>query len=96
MEDSFALLEDKVTKAADLVRRLRKENRALGEDVARAKAGMQEAEKKITALQREKATSAEQGQDTEGLRRELDALQRERTEVRSRIGRLVELLEGLD
>ncbi len=97
MEDSFVLLEEKVVKAADLVKRLRKENRTLGEDLSRAKAGMQEAEKKVSALEREKeASSSEHGDGTEGLRRELDALKRERGEVRNRIAKLVELLEGLD
>jgi predicted RNase H-like nuclease (RuvC/YqgF family) len=96
MEDSFALLEEKVHKAADVVKRLRKENHSLGEEMARAKAAMQEAEKKIATLQKEKAASPEQTQVTEALRRELDELTRERTEVRNRIAKLVEVLEGLD
>jgi predicted RNase H-like nuclease (RuvC/YqgF family) len=96
MEDSFALLEEKVVKAADLVKRLRRENSSLGEELQRAKGAAQEAEKKITALQREKAAAAESGASSEGLRQEIDTLRQERTEVRNRIAKLVELLEGLD
>ncbi len=96
MEDSFVLLEEKVVKAADLVKRLRKENRALGEEVSRAKAATQEAERRLAALEREKASSAAQGQAAEPLQREIEALKRERGEVRNRIAKLVELLEGLD
>jgi hypothetical protein len=96
MEDSFALLEEKVHKAADLVKRLRKENKTLGEEAARAKSALQDAEKKLTALQKEKAHAAEQTGAADKLREQLDGLQRERTEVRNRIAKLVDLLEGLD
>ena len=96
MEDSFALLEEKVVKAADLVKKLRKENRTLGEEASRAKAAMQEAEKKIAALQKEIAASSEHGEKVDGLEKQLDDLTRERGEVRNRIAKLVELLEGLD
>jgi len=96
MEDSFALLEEKVGKAADLVKRLRKENRSMGEEMARMKSGMQEAEKKIAALQKQTEGAAQSGQAMDGLRKELDALKSERTEVKNRIGKLVELLEGLE
>lgn len=96
MDDGFALLEEKVHKAADLVTRLRKENKALGEEAQKAKASLQDAEKKIGALQKEKAASSEQAQASEALKREVEQLTRERTEVRNRIGKLVELLEGLD
>jgi hypothetical protein len=96
MEDSFALLEEKVHKAADLVKRLRKENKTLGEEAARSKAALQDAEKKLTALQKEKAQAADQSGAADKLREQLDGLQRERTEVRNRIAKLVDLLEGLD
>jgi len=96
MDDSFALLEEKVHKAADLVTRLRKENRALGEEAARAKASLQEAEKRIASAQKEKAASSEQAQVVEGLKKDVERMTRERAEVRNRIAKLVELLEGLD
>jgi len=96
MDDGFALLEEKVHKAADLVTRLRKENRNLTEETQKAKAALQEAEKKIGALQKEKAASAEGAQASDALKKEVEQLSRERTEVRNRIAKLVELLEALD
>jgi chromosome segregation ATPase len=96
MEDSFALLEEKVGKAADLVKRLRKENKALSEESEKARAALQDAEKKLAALQKEKARAEGDGEATEKLRGEVVQLQKERTEVRNRIAKLVELLETLD
>jgi predicted RNase H-like nuclease (RuvC/YqgF family) len=96
MDDGFALLEEKVHKAADLVTRLRKENKLLGEAADKTKVALQEAEKKLAALQKEKAGAAEQSQQAEALKKEVEQLTRERTEVKNRIGKLVELLEGLD
>jgi len=96
MEDSFALLEEKVHKAADLVKRLRKENKSLGEEAARVKNALQDAEKKLAALQKEKAQSSESVEAVETLRSEVGQLQKERTEVRNRIAKLVDLLESLD
>jgi predicted RNase H-like nuclease (RuvC/YqgF family) len=96
MEDSFALLEEKVQKAADLVKRLRKENKTLGDEAARSKSALQDAEKKLAALQKEKAQSSESAEAVEKMRSELGQLQKERTEVRNRIAKLVDLLETLD
>lgn len=96
MEDSFALLEEKVLKAADLVKRLRKENKTLGEVADKTKNALQEAEKKLATLQKEKAQSSESAEAVEKMRGELGQLQKERTEVRNRIAKLVDLLETLD
>ena len=96
MEDSFALLEEKVGKAAELVKRLRKENKSLAEESSRAKSALQDAEKRLASLQKEKAQSDGSAEATEKLRGELNQLQKERTEVRNRIAKLVELLETLD
>ena len=51
---------------------------------------------KIAALQKEIAASSEHGQKADGLKKQLDELTKERGEVRNRIAKLVELLEGLD
>jgi chromosome segregation ATPase len=91
MEKSFDLLEERVRKAADLVVSLRKENKAIGEDLGRARSRLQEAEKRLEALEKRDA-----GQDTEALEKDLHALRKEREEVRTRIGKLVEILETLD
>jgi predicted RNase H-like nuclease (RuvC/YqgF family) len=96
MDDGFALLEEKVHKAADLVNRLRKENKLLGEAADKTKNALQEAEKKLAALQKERAASSEHAHVAEALKKEVEQLTRERTEVKNRIGKLVELLEGLD
>jgi chromosome segregation ATPase len=89
MENSFDLLEEKVRKAADLVRRLRKENKGLEEDIGKARGRLDVAEKSLHALQRERGSSEDQA-------KELEARGRERDEVKSRIARIVEVLEGLD
>jgi predicted RNase H-like nuclease (RuvC/YqgF family) len=96
MDDGFALLEEKVRKAADLVTRLRKENKLLGEVADKAKVALQESEKKVGSLQKDRAASSEQSQVAAALKKEVEQLNRERAEVKNRIGKLVELLEGLD
>jgi chromosome segregation ATPase len=92
MEDGFELLEEKVKKAAELVRRLRKENKDLEGDLAKIKPRLQEAEKKLQDLEKLKGAPAQ----LESLNHEVKTLQKEREEVRVRIAKLVEVLDGLD
>jgi septal ring factor EnvC (AmiA/AmiB activator) len=92
MEKGFDLLEEKVRKAADLVRHLRKENGGLRERVEAAEAQVREAAKRLQALERQ-APTAEVG---DGQEKELKALRQQRDEVRRRIARLLEVLEGFD
>ena len=97
MDDSFELLEEKVRRAADLVRKLRRENRTLEDETSKAKARLQEAEKRLSSV--EKQLTAPSGPDPEvvkALEADLKSLRAEREEVRKRIGRLVEILDGLD
>jgi len=96
MENSFDLLEDRVRKAADLVKRLRKENRSLEESVGSARGRLQEAEKRLAALEKDRGPAAKEGPEREGLEREVKALRQQRDEVRQRIAKLVEVLESLD
>jgi chromosome segregation ATPase len=96
MENSFDLLEEKVRKAADLVRRLRKENKALDEDLTKVRGRLEAAEKSLQALERQKGAAEDHGKELEVKDQELKALRRERDEVKSRIARIVEVLEGLD
>lgn len=96
MENSFDLLEEKVRKAADLVRRLRKENKALDEEVTKARGRLEAAEKSLQAIERQKGASEDQQKELEAKDQELKALRRERDEVKSRIARIVEVLETLD
>ncbi|MBI3932445.1 MAG: hypothetical protein HY317_03455 [Acidobacteria bacterium] len=93
MENSFDVLEEKVRKAADLVKRLRKENHALDEDLVKARARLAEAEKRLSAIEGERSGGA---RDADALKGEVKTLRHEREEIRTRIARLVEVLEGLD
>jgi len=96
MENSFDLLEEKVRRTADLVKSLRKENKALEDDLGRARVRLEEAEKGLRVLERERgARTAEAGQ-ADALGKEIKVLRQEREDVRNRIAKLVEILEGLD
>lgn len=96
MEDGFILLEDKVRKAADLVKRLKKANKELEDELGKLRPRAQEAEKKVEVLEKQRSSAAEEGRRLEALGQELRALKAEREEVRQRVARLVEVLEGLD
>jgi predicted nucleic acid-binding Zn-ribbon protein len=96
MENNFDLLEEKVRKAAELVRKLRKENAAFEEQLGDGRKRLQEAEKKLQALEKDSGASASLTKDLEVLNREVKTLRQERDEVRSRIAKLVEVLETLD
>lgn len=96
MQDGFTLLEEKVRKAADLVKRLRKENRSLDEDLAKARGGLQETEKRLHALERAGAGSGERERESQALRAELERLREEREEVRGRIALLIEALDEVE
>jgi chromosome segregation ATPase len=96
MENGFDLLEEKVRRTVDLVKRLRKENKALDEDLARARARLDQAQKALESLERERGAQSAQSGHLESLGKELKVLRQEREEVRGRIAKLVEALNGLD
>jgi len=96
MENSFDLLEEKVRRTVDLVKRLRKENKALDEDLSRARARLDQAEKALQSLERARGEESAQSGQLEGLGKEIKVLRQEREDVRGRIAKLVEVLEGLD
>ena len=96
MDDSFKLLEEKVKKAAELVRRLREENRGLTEEIGKVRPRLQELEKSIQSLEKHKSASADESRKLDALAGEVQRLREERTEVRERIARLVEVLDGLE
>ena len=95
MEEGFELLEEKVRKAAELVKRLRKANHDLEQERERLGSRLKEAEKRLDALEKGRGSS-EEGRRREAVDEELAALRREREEIRRRIGRLVEVLDGLE
>ena len=96
MDDPFGLLEEKVRKAAELVRRLRQENQDLQQEQGRMSSRLQEAERSVQALEKGRVAGAEEIRKAEGLGREVKALRAERDEVRQRIARLLEVLEGVE
>src|SRR5262245_22337330 len=96
MQDGFELLEEKVKKAADLVKRLRRDNKALEDDLTKAKWRLQEAEKRPEAVEKDLEQRGGQAGADEALVEELAALKQEREEVRRRIAKLVGVLDGLE
>jgi FtsZ-binding cell division protein ZapB len=95
MEEGFEMLEEKVRKAADLVKRLRKANHDLEEERTRLGSRVREAEKRLDQLEKQKG-AADGGPRRDALAEEVAALRHEREEIRRRIGRLVEVLDGLE
>jgi chromosome segregation ATPase len=93
--DDFAVLEQRVRKAAEAVRRLRKQTGALEEDLSGTRARLEEAERRL-AEQQESHEGTTKAARLRALTEEVEALRGERDEVRSRIARLVELLDGLE
>jgi predicted RNase H-like nuclease (RuvC/YqgF family) len=96
MEDAFELLEEKVRKAAELVKSLRRENESLDHDLAKARGRLGEAEKRLADLEQQARSASGHGRELETAQRELKGLRQERTEVRERVVRLVEILDGLE
>ena len=94
METGFDQLEEKVKKAADVVRRLRGENKSLQEELGRAKSRLQDVEK--SAAEKPKGPSPDDAKRLESLSKEIEGLRSEREEVRRRIGKLVQVLDALD
>jgi len=96
MENSFELLEEKVRKAVELVKRLRKENKDLHDAVEKAGPRLQELEKKVEAAEKHRGAASADAAKMESLARELKDLRHEREEIRGRIARLVEALDALE
>jgi len=115
--DTFSLLEDKVRKAASLVRELRQRNQSLEAELPEVRKRAQRLEQELPelrtrvqdlqkALQAAEKTPAPSSDDArkaaEGARKlasaeqELRSLRQEREEVRIRIARLMEVLDGLE
>jgi predicted nucleic acid-binding Zn-ribbon protein len=94
MENGFELLEEKVRRAAELVKELRGENRRLQEEVQRHQGRLAEAERRMEGGERHRP--ADQAGKLDALKQEIQTLRQEREEVRRRIARLVEVLEGLE
>jgi uncharacterized coiled-coil DUF342 family protein len=85
MENAFDQLEERVKKAADVVKRLRQENKGLQDELSRVRPRLLEAEK-----------MGEETRRTEALGQEVKELRAEREEIRRRIAKLVQVLDALD
>ena len=96
MENNFELLEDKVRKAVDLVKRLRTENKGLQEELSKAGPRLQEPEKKVEALDKSRGAATAEAGKVEALAREVKDLRHEREEIKRRIAKLVEALDALE
>jgi len=96
MPEAFDLLEQRVHKAAELVKRLRRENHTLAENQARLQGRLEEVEKALAGAQKQRKASDQDAQQIESAGQELKLLRQERDEVRHRIEKLVEVLDGLD
>jgi predicted nucleic acid-binding Zn-ribbon protein len=97
VENAFDLLEERVRRAADALRRLQAENADLKKQLGGAQAALGKAERALEAAEKHKAAaSSEDGRRAEAMSQELAALRRDRDELRTRIGRLLDALEGLD
>jgi len=97
VEDAFDLLEERVRRAAETLRRLQGENADLKKQLSKAQGALQQAEKALDAAEKQKsAGSPEDRRKLETAQEELAGLRKDREEVRVRMARIVEILEGLD
>jgi predicted RNase H-like nuclease (RuvC/YqgF family) len=96
MDNAFDQLEERVKKAAEVVRRLRHENKTLQDEVGRIRPRLQEVEKTVQALERGKGASVEDTRRVDALGQEVKDLRAEREEIRRRIAKMVQVLDALD
>ena len=112
--DTFTLLEDKVRKAAALVRELRQRNQGLEQELPEVRkraqrleqelpelrTRVQELQKALQAAERAPAPASDQAAEDArklaAIELEVKSLRQEREEVRLRIARLMETLDGLE
>jgi predicted nucleic acid-binding Zn-ribbon protein len=116
--DTFSLLEDKVRKAAALVRELRQRNQSLEQELPEVRkraqrleqelpelrARVQDLQKALLAAEKvhtgasdaDARKAAEDARRLSAAQQEVKGLRQEREEVRVRIARLMEILDGLE
>ena len=96
MQDSFDILEEKVKRAADLVKKLRRDNKTFDDQLKENKAKLVEAERKLNALEAQMGDAAGHAAKIDGLTAEIETLKSEQEQVRTRVAKIVSLLESLD
>jgi predicted nucleic acid-binding Zn-ribbon protein len=108
--DTFSQLEDKVRKAAALVRDLRERNQSLEKELPEARrrfqrleeelpqlrARVQDLQKALEAAEKGAGASSEDARRLAASQQEIKVLRQEREEIRVRIARLMEVLDGLE
>jgi len=94
--DALDVLEQKVRKAVFFVKRLPTENEGLDKERTKLRASVHELEKRVAALEKEGQKRGEGAEQLEALNEEVQGLRSERTEIRKRIARLVDVLDTLE
>ena len=95
-DDGFELLEEKVKRAAELVKALRQENKDLEQQRRQAETRLKDAEKGLATLEKQKGAAAADHKRVEQLDEEVATLRHEREEVRRRIAKLVAVLDEVE
>lgn len=95
-QNAFDVLEDKVRKAAEAVKRLRAQNEELERDRTKLRAAVQELEKRVAGLEKQGKQAAADTGRLQTLEDEAKELRAERQEIRKRVARLVEVLDSLE
>jgi FtsZ-binding cell division protein ZapB len=95
-QNAFDVLEEKVRKAADTVRKLRAQNEELEQERARLRSAVQELEKRVAGLEKQGKQAAAETGKLQALDDEARELRAERQEIRKRVAKLVGVLEGLE
>jgi len=83
------LLEQKIVKATELIRSLRREKEA-------ALARTRDLEKALAAAQAQAAASERGKDEVRELSQQIDVLREERQTIRGRVSQMIELISGLD
>lgn len=94
MDENFRLLEDRIRRAAARLRELQAESDGLRAELSTARARAEEAERRLRGGGAGDGGGA--AAKVETVSRELQGLLREREEIRSRISRVLELLEAFE
>jgi len=83
------LLEQKIVKATELIRSLRREK-----DAALAK--VRDVEKTLAAAQAQNQASEKGKEELRELSEQIDVLREERQEIRGRVNQMLEMMAGLE
>jgi regulator of replication initiation timing len=95
MEDSFSQLEERIKRAVEEVQRLRIENTAIKKKLEDAQRSLPSVDQKTRASETRTEDPGVRAHDAQEMNRELATLRRERQEIRSRIAKLVDILDQL-